>query len=52
MHYVLGNHDFWVMDFINDYLFDEVYENDLKITLQKKHFILLMVMDIYLGTQL
>ena len=38
VHYVLGNHDFWVMDFINDYLFDEVYENDLKIDIAEKTF--------------
>ena len=38
VHYVLGNHDFWVMDFINDYLFDEVYKNDLKIDIAEKTF--------------
>ena len=38
VHYVLGNHDYWVMDFINDTLFDEVYDDDVKIKIGGKTF--------------
>ena len=38
VHYVLGNHDYWVMDFINDTLFDEVYDHDVKIKIGGKTF--------------
>ena len=38
VHYVLGNHDYWVMDFINDTLFDEVYSDDVKIKIGGKTF--------------
>ena len=31
VHYILGNHDYWVMDFINDVLFDKVYDDDVKL---------------------
>ena len=36
VHYVLGNHDYWVMDFINDTLFDKVYSNDVKMNIGNK----------------
>ena len=35
---MLGNHDYWVMDFINDTLFDEVYDDDVKIKIGGKTF--------------
>jgi len=38
VHYVLGNHDFWVMDFIHDTLFDKVYSNDVKMKIGEKTF--------------
>lgn len=38
VHYMLGNHDYWVMDFINDTLFDKVYSDDLKIEINEKTF--------------
>ena len=38
VHYILGNHDFWVMDFINDVLFDKVYDDDVKLKIGKKTF--------------
>tara|TARA_B100001758_G_scaffold246344_1_gene261217 strand:- start:1087 stop:1833 length:747 start_codon:yes stop_codon:yes gene_type:complete len=38
VHYVLGNHDYWVMDFINDTLFDKVYSNDVKMNIGNKTF--------------
>jgi UDP-2,3-diacylglucosamine hydrolase len=39
VHYMLGNHDYWVMDFINDTLFDKVYSDDLKIEINEKNFL-------------
>ena len=38
VHYILGNHDYWVMDFINDVLFDKVYDDDVKLKIGKKTF--------------
>ena len=38
VHYILGNHDYWVMDFINDILFDRVYDDDVKLKIGKKTF--------------
>ena len=38
VHYILGNHDYWVMDFINDVLFDKVYYDDVKLKIGKKTF--------------
>lgn len=38
VHYILGNHDYWVMDFINDTLFDRVYDDDVKLKIGKKTF--------------
>lgn len=38
VHYILGNHDYWVMDFINDTLFDKVYDDDVKLKIGKKTF--------------
>ncbi len=38
VHYVLGNHDYWVMDFINDTLFDKVYDDDVKLKVGEKTF--------------
>ena len=38
VHYVLGNHDYWVMDFINNTLFDKVYSDDVKIKIGDKNF--------------
>ncbi len=38
VHYILGNHDYWVMDFINDILFDKVYDDDVKLKIGKKTF--------------
>jgi len=38
VHYVLGNHDYWVMDFINNTLFDKVYDDDVKLKVGEKTF--------------
>ena len=38
VHYILGYHDYWVMDFINDVLFDKVYDDDVKLKIGKKTF--------------
>ena len=38
VHCILRNHDYWVMDFIKDFLFDEVYEEDLKVKISNKTF--------------
>ena len=38
VHYILGNHDYWVMDFINDTLFDKVYHDDVKLKIGEKTF--------------
>ena len=38
VHYILGNHDYWVMDFINDTLFDKVYDDDVKLKIGEKTF--------------
>ena len=38
VHYILGNHDYWVMGFINDVLFDKVYDDDVKLKIGKKTF--------------
>ena len=38
VHYILGNHDYWVIDFINDVLFDKVYDDDVKLKIGKKTF--------------
>ena len=38
VHYILGNHDYWVMDFNNDVLFDKVYDDDVKLKIGKQTF--------------
>ena len=38
VHFVLGNHDYWVQDFITDTLFDKTYFNDTEFTINGKHF--------------
>ena len=38
VHFVLGNHDFWVRDFITETLFDETYFSDTTFTANGKKF--------------
>ena len=38
VHYILGNHDYWVQDFITDQLFDKTYESDTAFELGNKNF--------------
>ena len=38
VHYVLGNHDYWVQDFITDTLFDHTYFTDTEFMTNGKHF--------------
>ena len=33
VHYMLGNHDYWVMDFINDTLFDNLDTGSYKVVI-------------------
>jgi len=40
VHYVLGNHDFWVQDFVKDHLVTKVYEDDLRFEAGGKSFYL------------
>ncbi|MDB9723011.1 metallophosphoesterase, partial [Candidatus Marinimicrobia bacterium] len=36
VHYVLGNHDYWVQDFITETLFDNTYFTDTEFIINKK----------------
>lgn len=38
VHYILGNHDYWVQDFITDILFDKVYPSDTDFEISGKKF--------------
>ena len=38
VHYILGNHDYWVQDFITDQLFDKTYDSDTTFELGDKNF--------------
>jgi len=38
VHYVLGNHDYWVQDFITDTLFDYTYFTDTELDINGKQF--------------
>ena len=38
VYYVLGNHDYWVQDFITDTLFDQTYSTDTEFSIQGKRF--------------
>ncbi len=38
VHYVLGNHDYWVQDFITDTLFDHTYFTDTEFMINGKRF--------------
>ena len=35
VHFVLGNHDYWVQDFITDTLFDKTYFNDTEFIINE-----------------
>jgi len=39
-HFLLGNHDYWVSDFITKTLMDKVYKNDCEFTINGKTFLL------------
>ena len=38
VHFVLGNHDYWVLDFITDTLFDYTYFSDTQFEINGKKF--------------
>ena len=38
VHYVLGNHDYWVGDFITEMLFDKTYFSDTEFMINGKRF--------------
>ena len=38
IHYILGNHDYWVMDFMKKHLTTQTYENDVTLELNGKKF--------------
>ena len=38
VHFVLGNHDYWVRDFITDTLFDYTYFSDTQFEINGKKF--------------
>ena len=40
VHFQLGNHDYWVSNFITKTLFDKVYKNDYKFTINDKKFLI------------
>jgi|TARA_Y100000031_G_C8201489_1_gene376407 UDP-2,3-diacylglucosamine hydrolase len=39
-HFILGNHDFWVMDFMKTTLMHKVHDVDLEFTVNEKNFLL------------
>ena len=39
-HFILGNHDFWVLDFMKNTLMYKVYEKDFEFSLNGKSFLL------------
>ncbi len=38
IHYILGNHDYWVQDFITDTIMTKTYFDDTTLRLNGKHF--------------
>ena len=38
VHYILGNHDYWVQNFITEMLFDKTYFSDTQLTVKNKRF--------------
>ena len=40
VHFLLGNHDYWISNFITDTLFDKVYMDDFEFTINNKTFFL------------
>ena len=39
-HFILGNHDYWVSDFITETLMHKVYDDDFQFTINGKTFLL------------
>ncbi|MAD51096.1 MAG: hypothetical protein CMF79_00795 [Candidatus Marinimicrobia bacterium] len=38
VHFILGNHDYWVRDFITETLFDHTYSSDISFEVNSKKF--------------
>ena len=38
VHYVLGNHDYWVQDYMMKDIMDEVYFGDMEFSINGRHF--------------
>jgi UDP-2,3-diacylglucosamine hydrolase len=38
VHYILGNHDYWVMDFVNEIITSQTHQDDVELNLNEKSF--------------